>query len=344
MLIAALFAAVHIGSIGTAVAEPVASLLRIRGATLCSPDLRESAASYGRFLGYRSIESGTVSTPLATSWDAVAMAGASYELLQGAAGDDVYLRLVECDAPDLPQPNPRAGWSAIEFLTKDTDRLHEKLSSSPFLHLSGPDFLTPGSTIRAVQYSGSAGETLYFTSDKGPRDRSTLALARVEVDRPFIVVLAGESATEIEAFYGQTFALQVSFRAALPIPFLARSQGIDPGHRYPISLLRLGEFSNAIEVDEYPRTKSLSAQSGHLPQGIALVSFEVDELQGVEGIAAPRRPAGAMYQGGTALTLRGPVGERIELIAAKPATNGQESPSAPAGDESPSHRHKDISL
>jgi hypothetical protein len=300
-------------------AQPL--LTRVRMATIGTADLDGSTDLYARKLAYRSVESGRISAAQAAGWDAPAMAGRRYSLLQGDAGGDVYLRLVEIS----PAPGYRAmttsGWNATEMLVSDPDAVHTRLQNSAFTHIGGPAFLGVSDTIRAVQYRGPAQEVFYFTADNGPEEGSLLARAQSAVDRVFIMVLAGGDAQVISDFYQRLFRLPQIMASETPIALIARAQGLPETHSYTLKLLSLGAFSNYIEIDGYPSAPPRIHAPGELPPGIALASFEVTDLGAIPAavlIDAPRVDPGRAYAGARTATLRGPAGELVELIEAPP--------------------------
>ena len=81
--------------------------------TLAAPDLGEAERAYRAQLGYEVVERAQVSRALASSWDATAMQGRDYVLLQPASGEPVYLRIVAAE-PALSgyAPLRTYGWNA----------------------------------------------------------------------------------------------------------------------------------------------------------------------------------------------------------------------------------------
>ncbi len=73
-----------------------------------------------------------------------------------------------------------------------------------------------------------------------------------------------------------------------------------------------------VELDAYPPTATArGAVEGDLPPGMAIVSFDIDDIDNLARLAPPAtgvRP-GANHP---AACFRGAVGEMIELIASKP--------------------------
>jgi catechol 2,3-dioxygenase-like lactoylglutathione lyase family enzyme len=292
---------------------------RIKIATVGASDVSRTAQLYTRYLGYAVVESGTVSAALATSWGAPAVADRAYALLQGESGDDVFLRVIEVPVPADYRAMTTWGWNAIEMIVEDPDAMHERLQDSAFSHVGGPAYLGGGSSsIRAVQYTGLAQELFYFTTETGDRAASTLLTPRASVDRPFIMVVAGPDARKLTDFYVEQFGAREAFFVDSPIEIIASAQGMPADHTYPLALVRLGAFSNSIEIDGYPPgTGPRPVPAGELPPGVAMASFTVrnlDELDASLFVSAPIRPGGKAYGDHRTVTVVGPAGELIELI------------------------------
>jgi len=292
---------------------------RIKIATVGASDVSRTAQLYTRYLGYDVVESGTVSAALAASWGAPAVADRAYALLQGESGDDVFLRVIEVPVPADYRAMTTWGWNAIEMIVEDPDAMHERLQDSAFSHVGGPAYLGGGSSsIRAVQYTGLAQELFYFTTETGDRAASTLLTPRASVDRPFIMVVAGPDARQLTDFYVEQFGAREAFFVDSPIEIIASAQGMPADHAYPLALVRLGAFSNSIEIDGYPPgTGPRPVPAGELPPGVAMASFTVrnlDELDTSLFIGAPIRPGGKAYGDHRTVTVVGPAGELIELI------------------------------
>jgi hypothetical protein len=100
---------------------------------------------------------------------------------------------------------------------------------------------------------------------------------------------------------------------------------------YTLSLLRLAQFSHALEIDAYPVADQRPAASEELPPGIAIVSFcsrsartPVTTGNAREGLQL----AAIGYDGAFMQVRRGKAGEILELIE---CTQPLESAAARAG-------------
>jgi hypothetical protein len=292
-------------------------LLRIRVATISAPDLHALEAAYAKYLGYRVRERGRVPAGLAASWGAARVAGRPYLLMSTDGWPDVYIRAVQGPSAPRYEPMTTWGWNAIEIIVEEPDQLRERLRSAPFEVIGEPAFLSGNSSIRAFQVRGAAREVLYLTSERGDRAKSTLPLPNGFVGRPFIMVLAGPDIGALTGFYARTFALASVAPGAYPVSVLQHAQHLGADAKFAMTIARLGQHGNVIEFDEYPAlTQPRPRADGELPPGVAMASFSVASLEGLDAsfIRPPVSGEGAAYRGKRSATLLGAAGELVELI------------------------------
>ncbi|MCB2107705.1 MAG: hypothetical protein KDE14_08405 [Rhodobacteraceae bacterium] len=289
-------------------------LTRIKIATVGAADVAATEALYEKWLDFKTFERGTVSEAMAKSWGTPNTAGKAFVTMRGQGTPDVYLRVVAVD----PVPGYKAmttfGWNSIETLVEDPDAVYAKLKDSPFRHVGGPANLSGGtSPIRAVQFKGLAEEIFYFTADTSPIDKAVLPRAKAFIDRPFIMVLAGPDADAVSKFYTEKFLMKGYPPRPVAIGIIAEAQGLPADHEFPLGLARAAEPGNNIEIDGYPPSATVRPRAdGQLPPGVAMASFNVNSLDGldIDFIAPPAN----LYGGKRAATFVGPAGELTELI------------------------------
>jgi catechol 2,3-dioxygenase-like lactoylglutathione lyase family enzyme len=265
----------------------------IAGVTVTVPSIDAASAAYSRYLGYRETERGTISTEQAAAWNCERCAGAPFAVLQPEGADDFNFRFIESAHVAGYRAFSSFGWNAAELIVHDVDAMAARLAGSPFQALGPPQDLSFTDAIRAMQVRGPAGEILYLTQFK----RSLPALphppARCDVDRVFIVIVAGPSLDALLAFYSGRFAVPEPARMESRVKAISDVFGLSPEHRYAIAALPLRDRCY-IEVDEMPPGAAApKTPVGQLPPGIAIVSFQSD---------------------GIADCLRGPAGELIERL------------------------------
>jgi catechol 2,3-dioxygenase-like lactoylglutathione lyase family enzyme len=298
------------------------TLERIRIATIGARDVAETERLYTEWLGQSVRERGAVSAEMAASWGAAQSAGRPYVLLSSDAHPDVFIRAVEVDAPAGGYTALTTwGWNAIEIIVDDIDALHAALKNSPFRFIGGPASLgVRYPTIHAMQVVGPSQEVLYLTTETGDRSQSSLPLPGAAVGRPFIMVVAGPDIAAARDWWAETFAMTRE-----PInPSLAglarRAQGLPEDAPFTISLVRMAQHGNMIQLDGYPPGVGARASApGQLPPGAAMTSFEVKTLEALrlDYLSPPRGLTGAAYGNARAATVIGPSGELIELIEKK---------------------------
>jgi len=305
------------------------NIQRIAIATVAATNVDDTARLYEQWLRYDVVEKGVVSKVAADSWGTPNMLGKPFALLKGESGDDVYLRVIEIDWPDSEyKAMTTHGWNAIEIIVENPDQVYQKLLESEFQHIGGPASLGGDfASIRAVQFKGPSEEVFYFTTDTGDRKESSLLTPRVEIDRPFIMVLAGSDARQLTDFYVSAFGAEEAFYIETPINILSEAQGTQADHLYPMSFLRLAQFSNSIEIDGYPSTSGpRPTTNGQLPPGVSITTFSVSDLDDIDQslfLSKPVRLNSIAYRGNRSVTIVGPAGELIELIEENPRKRGK---------------------
>jgi len=241
--------------------------------TTVVPDLGPVEQAYTAYLGMRVIARGAVSAAMAESWGAPLAAGCRFITLVPEVGEATCLRFIEDAAAGACAPFVSHGWNATEITVRDTDALALRLEGSPF-RIIGPPANLPGfEWIRAMQVLGPAGECLYLTDVGGD---ASLAQPSASVGQVFIVVVAGPDIDALTAFYRDRYPNDVMDPVEIPIGVISRANGLPPETKYKLGLVTLPEGTR-IELDQYPPCAGPRAVvPGHLPPGMAIVSFRVD--------------------------------------------------------------------
>ncbi|MEQ8735699.1 MAG: VOC family protein [Rhodospirillaceae bacterium] len=292
--------------------KPVPKLKRIRIATIGAPDLKAVETLYGDWLGYAVVERGNVAENLAASWGAPKSAGRPFIVMQPESGADVFIRAVEID----PVPGYKAmttwGWNAIEIICDDPDALYEKLLDSPFTLLGKPKGLNNYPSIRATQFKGPAEDVLYFTTETGDRSNSLLPRPGAFIGRIFIMVVAGPDINDLQDWYADTFNMARGTINNSPVDLINEAQGLPLGSERPLTILRMAEHGNILELDGYgDNTGPRPHHDGQLPPGVAITSVMVESIDdlNVKTITPP-----ISFGSGRIATVIGPAGELLELI------------------------------
>jgi hypothetical protein len=305
----------------TAIALPDArGLQEILAFTICTPDLATSQRAYETWLGYRLLESASVTREEAQTWRTPAIIGHRYSLLAPPACSRTLIRLVEQAAQPSFTCMKHYGWNAIEILVQNPYELARQLTGSPFRIAVPPRPLPFDVSIHAMQVWGPADELIYFTSLPTHKTILDLSGARTQVDRPFIAILGGAAAADMLDYY----RIRLHTRVIAPQPVVVRiineTFALPQEHTISMGIVKLPK-DYLIEVDEVPATaRERPVADGLLPPGIAMLTFAVADFGvfDVEWHAEPRALASQPYAGDRVGVTRGAAREWIELVERKP--------------------------
>ena len=294
--------------------DPSSLLKRIKIATIGAPNVITIADWYSEWLDYEVSEQGTVDKALADSWGTAKSAGRPYIIMRSKGTEDVFIRAVEIDPVPQYRPLTTWGWNAIEITVEDVDRAYERVLNGPFEIIGTPETLGENSPLKAMQMIGPAGEVIYLTSNSGDRAKWNHPEPRSAIDRPFIMVVAGPNLSHLVNFYANKFSMKMKPLLNWPVDIIASAQSLPPDHIFQLAVLDLSERGNKIELDGYPRqhTGPRPHNPGQLPPGVAMVSFDVNNLDYIDVNFIS--PPGILYGSSRAATFIGPTGELTELI------------------------------
>ncbi len=284
--------------------------------TFLVQDLDSTIAAYEGFLGYSLVERSQVNESLAASWGATNMAGREFVVLQPASGAEFYLRFVQSEPVPGYSPLVTDGWNATELLTQDPDAMVAKLQDSPFEVIGLPYDLSSDGSVRAMQVKGPSEEILYLTRIKGERT-NVYGSAQSMVDRAFILVVGSRDYDGLIKFYGETLGHKIRRFGKTKITVLSKALGLDPENTmYELRLAELGnQFS--LELDHYPeQMRDRPRRSGELPPGMSMVTFGVQDLDGLDfdWLGRGKNLEGHIYGGASTSVAVGSAGEWMEFV------------------------------
>jgi len=293
-------------------APPVAALGAIRCVTFVCEDPARAEQAWCDHLAYRRAAAGRVDAAAAQAWGTPAAAGRAALVLAPAAAAGHYVRFIEGPVPADYQPFTTTGWNAAEILVRDCDALAGALADSPFEIIGPPADLSFTDAIRAMQVMGPAREILYLTEIKGAVPGFELPLARAAIEHCFVAITGGHDLESMKRWYRERFGLADAPAVPARLTVLSRALGLPLESRHNIAALALAP-GYLVELDEFPpATKARAAAAPQeLPPAMALVSFE---HAGPLPAGAERYEAAFGTQRYTACCLKGPAGERIELL------------------------------
>ena len=285
--------------------------------TILALDLGAVERAYESELDYTVVERGRIDAALARSWNADKVGGRRYILMRPASREMVYLRFIQSRSGERYRALQTEGWNAVEILAQDPDALARQLAGSERFTVVGPPrYLTEKKNIKAMQAVGPAGELLYLTRISSP-EKSGFGLqgARSRVDRVFIMVVGAKDFAALTAFYRERLKMPVTAPLLYRIGVLSKAYNLPPETKHEIAIAQISTRF-LVELDRYPAAAApVAAAAGELPDGVAMVSFLVDELDpGLPFLQAPQPQPSSPYNGRAAATLIGPAGEYIELV------------------------------
>ncbi len=286
--------------------------------TWCVDDVNAAVSAWRDLLGFEQVYDDVVSDAEAQAWDALHMPGCRTVTLRAAGGDPVYIRFIETGERHGFESPATSGWMATELLVRDPDALAGRLEQTLFTRLAGPGDLFAGpKSPRAMQAIGPNGELIYFTRILPGGSRYGMKQAQAEVDRPFIVTIAGNSIDSMQGFYGEQLGMRLNPPMQFINDILAHACGAKPDTVFPTAITPIPGRRFLIEMDEFPAgVPPRPRRPGRLPPGMSMVSLRVRSLEPLASLlrAEPVPLPGAIYAGCRVGVIEGAAGEWLELI------------------------------
>lgn len=285
--------------------------------TLVSNNFDTCVSAYVDHLSMSEQVSGQLDSVKADLWGASKLVGARYTVLVSDTGAS-WMRVIEDTKAEPAKPFLQQGWLSLEVVVEDVDTLADELVGSPFELYRPPADLDVSPGIRAMQVIGPAGEVLYLTQVKAAVPPFDIPIARSRVDRLFIPVMCCTDRDAATAFY-QQFGSVAEFKFDTKITSVNAAYGWDITRKHPVATVQLAGAS-MIEIDQIDAAEPRPVNAGHLPAGIAMISYELEGLAtlastgSIEWLSAPVAIEEAPYNGRLAACCIGAGGELIELI------------------------------
>lgn len=289
---------------------------RIVGGVVTTPDLKAALADYHERLGLELVDQGPLAADLATSWGCPGNAGAKAATLRPKSGAHCFIRLVEAPLPADFLPTRTYGWAAYELTVQDVFGWPGRLQGSGFDVVGPPKALEGLPYFIPMQVLGRGREMIYLNEVAENTPTSDLPKANSLTDHIFIVILATPDREATVQWYERSLQLDAGSSYTLAYSMINNAFGLPKDHRSTITMVQKGRLP-IVEVDDYPESATVrSGPTGMLPAANALVTLAVNDLDALplEYIQAPVRRSGPVYGGRRAATVRGPVGELLELL------------------------------
>jgi len=161
----------------------------VRAVTYSAANFDASVQAMQTCLNYKIVGAGEISKPLASLWNAPAVAGKRYSVLAPESDESFYVRFIESPVTPGYEPLKTYGWNATEFLGQDVYALAKELETSPYTIIGGPRDLMENGAAIALQVHGPSDEVFYFTELNGRNFQKFYGVANCKVDRAFITIL-----------------------------------------------------------------------------------------------------------------------------------------------------------
>ncbi|MEO0998080.1 MAG: hypothetical protein AAFX58_11225 [Pseudomonadota bacterium] len=292
----------------------------LRAATLSVASLERSITVYTEWLDYGVVEQTTLPEALAHAMEAPATAGAPMAVLRPASGADIFLRLIQSEPHPDYVPLRSYGWAAIEICVTDVLAANERMLRSPHFEIIGPPREIEGlDAIYPMQMKGPDGEIVYLTQIRDDLPAFDLPRASTLIDHLFILVMACSDLPASLAWMAANTGMQIG-REKMDIVYtmLAGAFDLPPDELHTIATM-VHERDVFLELDQYPPAAVDRPRfDGSLVPGVALGTFSHPDFAALctndAAIAPVGRHDGVVYDGGRAVTLKGPDGTLIELI------------------------------
>lgn len=286
--------------------------------TITVTNLAQVEEAWTEHFAYEVRERGSVSAAQADYWQAPAAAGLPYVVMttENASG---AVRFIEDAAVAEYDYMTSHGWNATELLVRDTDQVAAGMTDAHFDVIGQPRALWDAPDApRVMQAVGPGGELLYLTTNAQAASALGVADSLPLVERPFIMVVGGPSMADFRDFYGAALGLTVDPPTPFRITTISKANQLDLATTYPLALAYLAP-GYMIELDELPAAIGpRTIAPGHLPPGVALVSFTVDQFPdgagAIDWVSTPRMQPDYPSAGRRTALIRGPAGELLELI------------------------------
>lgn len=284
--------------------------------TVATPNLDAALIDYRDRLGLSVIDRSPISDQLAASWDTPALSGAQMAVLQPTAGSQCFIRLVEQPLPNDFRPTRTYGWAAFEMTVQSVYDWPGKLIDSGFEIVGPPREIKGLEHIIAMQMIGAGQEMIYLNEVRADTPTSDLPRAQSPVDKIFICILAGPDRAKAVSWYCDNIVLDEGETFSVPYSSINRAFDLPVGHHSSLTMVHKGRMP-IIEIDEYPElAMPRELTLGYLPPGNSMLTLAIKDLDqiNVEFIAPPQIFSDSPYSKMRSATVRGPVGELLELV------------------------------
>ena len=297
--------------------------------TVSLRDVDQGVAALRDDLGFELRAGGATDRALARVWGVTPSAHPRFAVLSAPGVSRGFIRLVEGPVNDETGTFHKRGMFNAELLTRDVEALFARLKGSTHFRivselntydLSGAG---GGAVSRSFATRGPGGAGFFFTQYLKVPPPRTLPVCETLVGPMFNAAVSTDSRPRVEEFYEKTLGMHLRLAGRLTQPTVNRIIGLPDDWGF-MMLVYKGEGDGLIEVDihEHDVPANPPVPEDQLRPGNSMLTVETGDLDAVLRRAAEAGFHGAAtevisappYDGRRAAVLRGPAGERIELV------------------------------
>ncbi len=305
---------------------------KVLAQTIVVTDLRSGIDALRTYLGFELRAEGPLGEAAAGSLGVSPSVHRHFALLGAPGVSRGFIRLIDGPSDDESATFHKTGLFNAEILTSDVEALYARLKVSGAFKvvsdlntydLSGAG---GGAVSRSFATRGPGGAGFFFTQYLKVPPPRTLPVCATLVGPMFNAALSTPTQeAPVKSFYEDVLGMTRRLAGRLTQPSVNRIIGLPDDWGF-LMLVFKGEGDGLIEVDvhEHEVPAEDVVPDDHLRPGNSVLTLETNDLDGIlerataSGFRAtsPGLVAEAPYENRRAATLRGPAGERIELIAA----------------------------
>ena len=282
-------------------------------------------------LGFEVRGRGPVGEELSRVWGVAQGGHPRWAILSAPGVARGFIRLVEGPSDDETGTFHKRGMFNTELLTRDVGALFDRLRASSHFRLVS-DLNTydlsgagGGAVSRSFATRGPGGAGFFFTQYLKVPPPRVLPVCKTPVGPMFNAAVSTDLQPPVEIFYEKVLGMTRRLAGRLTQPTVNRIIGLPDDWGF-MMLVYKGEGDGLIEVDvhEHDVPAEPAWPDDHLRPGNSMLSVESADLDDILKRATSARFAAtapialdaAPYEGRRAAVVRGPAGERVEVIDA----------------------------
>ena len=281
-------------------------------------------------LGFELLTEGLTDDDLAGVWGVSRAVHPRFAVLRAPGTSRGFIRLVEGPEDDETKTFHKRGLFNAEILTRDVETLFARLANSAHFDLvsalntydlSGAG---GGAVSRSFATRGPGGAGFFFTQYLKVPPPRTLPVCEHLVGPMFNAALSTVEQSRVETFYEGVLGMQRRLAGRLTQAEVNRIIGLPDDWGFMMLVFKgLGDGLIEVDIHEHDVPQGPSVRDDHFRPGNAMLTLETEQLDALleraakEGFGAtePRVIEASPYGNRRGAVLRGPAGERVEIVA-----------------------------